>query len=129
MTKPISRPIPQPIFRQFSLKGIQAYCSIGIHEFEKQAVQLVTIDIDARLDLSCEPQEDRIEAVLNYDDMRKIVIETATSRHFNLQETLARAIFDRLASMPSIIGLRVRTNKPDIYEDVDEAAYQLSSFA
>jgi len=31
--------------------------------------------------------------------------------------------------MKTVVGLRVRTSKPDVYKDVNEAAYQLSDLA
>ena len=48
---------------------------------------------------------------------------------FDLQETLARAVFNAVRSMKTVEGLRVRTSKPDVYKDVNEAAYQLSDLA
>ncbi len=115
--------------RRFILTAIETYCSIGIHDFEKAQKQRITVDVEVLLDPSLEPHSDDIAHALNYDDIRKTVIEIASSRHFDLQETLARTIFDALSAMDGVVGLSVRTAKPDVYKDVAEAAYQLSNIS
>ena len=115
--------------RRFYLTGIETSCSIGIHDFEKAAPQRVLIDIEVVLDSTTEPAEDDINDALNYDEIRQTVVDISQSQHFDLQETLARAVFNAVRSMKSVVGLRVRTSKPDVYKDVNEAAYQLSDLA
>ena len=114
------------VTRRFFLNGIETVCSIGIHDFEKAAPQRVLIDIEVVLDPAVEPAVDDINNALNYDDIRQTVVDIAQSRHFDLQETLARSVFNAVRSMKTVVGLRVRTAKPDVYKDVKEAAYQLS---
>ena len=87
------------------------------------------IDIEVMLDPEMEPAVDNINDALNYDEIRQTVVDISQSRHFDLQETLARAVFNAVRSMQSVVGLRVRTSKPDVYKDVNEAAYQLSDLA
>ena len=55
-------------------------------------------------------------------------MKIVASRHFDLQETLARELFDALRMLDGVIGLRVRTAKPDAYPDCKQIAYQLSDF-
>jgi len=112
--------------RRFFLTGIETICSIGIHDFEKAEPQRVLIDIEVVLDPVKEPAADDINNALNYDHIRQTVVNIAQSRHFDLQETLARNVFNAVRSMKTVVGLRVRTAKPDVYKDVNEAAYQLS---
>lgn len=114
--------------RQFQLRAIETQCSIGIHDFERAAPQRILVDIDVLLDPDQEPQADRIDEALNYDDIRVAVLSLATSRHFDLQETLARAIFDAVAAMKTVQAVRVKTSKPDVYQDVGSVSYQLSDF-
>ena len=116
----------EALTRRFFLTGIETICSIGIHDFEKAAPQRVLIDIEVLLAADKEPEADHIDDALNYDDIRQTVVDIAESRHFDLQETLARVVFDAVRSMKTVTGARVRTAKPDVYKDVAEAAYQLS---
>ena len=117
------------VTRRFFLTEIETTCSIGIHDFEKTAPQRVLIDIEVVLDPEMEPAVDNINDALDYDEIRQTVVNISQSQHFELQETLARAVFDAVRSMKSVVGLRVRTSKPDVYKDVNEAAYQLSDLA
>jgi len=101
-------------------------CSIGIHEAERANPQRILIDLDVVLDPNLEPQSDLIDEALNYDTIRADVVDLMESRHFDLQETLARDIFTIIHKMPTVIAVRVRTCKPDVYDNIKEAAYVLS---
>ena len=116
-----------PLTRRFVISQINVICSIGIHDFERAEKQRITVDLEVLLSADKEPQVDNIEQALNYDTIREMVIEIATSRHFDLQETLARTIFDTVQSLSTVDALMVRTAKPDVYEDVQSVAYQLSN--
>ncbi len=113
--------------RRFIISQIDIICSIGIHDFERAQKQHITVDLEVLLNYDEEPQADSITQALNYDTIREHVIEIATSRHFDLQETLARTIFDTVHDMPTVEALMVRTAKPDVYQDVKSVAYQLSN--
>lgn len=119
----------EALTRRFFLTGIETTCSIGIHDFERAAPQRVLVDVEVLLAADKEPAADHIDDALNYDDIRQTVVDIAESRHFDLQETLARTVFDAVRSMKTVIGVRVRTAKPDVYKDVAEAAYQLSDLS
>ena len=116
-----------PLPRRFVISQINVICSIGIHDFERAKKQRITVDLEVLLSTDKEPQADTIEQALNYDTIREMVIEIATSRHFDLQETLARTIFDAVLALSTVDALMVRTAKPDVYEDVKSVAYQLSN--
>ena len=116
-----------PLTRRFVISQINVICSIGIHDFERAEKQRITVDLEVLLSADKEPQVDNIEQALNYDTIREMVIEIATSRHFDLQETLARTIFDAVHALSTVDALMVRTAKPDVYEDVQLVAYQLSN--
>ena len=116
-----------PLTRRFIINQIDIICSIGIHDFERVEKQRITVDLEVLLTPDKEPQADSIAQALNYDTIREHVIGIATSQHFDLQETLARIIFDTVYDMPTVEALMVRTAKPDVYQDVKSVAYQLSN--
>ena len=115
--------------RRFHLEGLECACRIGAYDHERLGPQTVVIDVEIMLSGDTEPQSDRLAATLNYDLIRSSILEIATSRHFDLQETLAREIFDSLAGLAGATGVRVRTAKPDAYEDCRQIAYELSSLS
>ena len=112
--------------RCFQLYGIEVFCSIGIHQFEREKPQRILIDLDVHLDPKNEPSSDKISEALDYDTVRSTVLKLCRSKHFDLQETLARELFDALRMLDGVIGLRVLTAKPDAYPDCKQIAYQLS---
>ena len=114
--------------RRFLLEGLDVMVRIGIYDAERLAPQRVIIDVELVLDADAAPQSDDVNETLNYDLIRITVMRIAGRQHFDLQETLARALFDNLAKLPDVTGLRVRTAKPDAYDDCDTIAYQISSF-
>ncbi|MBT6122803.1 MAG: dihydroneopterin aldolase [Candidatus Puniceispirillum sp.] len=114
--------------RRFLLQGLEVMVRIGIYDAERLAPQRVIIDVELVLDADTAPQADDVNETLNYDLIRNTVMDIVGRGHFDLQETLARALFDQLAMLPDVTGLRVRTAKPDAYEDCETIAYQLSSF-
>ena len=103
-------------------------CCIGIYDHERAAPQRVLIDAELLLSPVSEPMSDDIDDSLNYDVIRETIVKIVASRHFDLQETLARELFDALRMLDGVIGLRVLTAKPDAYPDCKQIAYQLSDF-
>ncbi len=114
------------INRRFILEGLECMCCIGIYDHERDAPQRVLIDAELLLSPVSEPMSDDIDDSLNYDVIRETIVKIVASRHFDLQETLARELFDALRMLDGVIGLRVLTAKPDAYPDCKQIAYQLS---
>ncbi|NBR41273.1 MAG: dihydroneopterin aldolase [Alphaproteobacteria bacterium] len=120
MTAPITR-------RSVIMSEIEVLCSIGLHDFEKQARQRVLIDLEVALDPAREPSSDQVEDTLDYDVIRESVIRIASERHHDLQETLARRILDFTMSLKDVVGVTVTTSKPDVYLDCRAVSYRISS--
>ena len=115
------------VTRRFFVSEIKTKCSIGIYDHERANKQTVMIDVEVVVDAKAEPQSDAIGEGLDYDMIRDGVMALIDARHYDLQETLARAIFDNMLSLPTVSHARVRTAKPDIYDNCREAAYQISN--
>ena len=120
MTAPISR-------RSVILSEIEVVCSIGLHDFEKEARQRVLIDLEVVLDPAKEPSSDQVEDTLDYDIIREGVIRLAGERHYDLQETMARCILDFVMSLKDVVGVTVMTSKPDVYPDCRAVSYRISA--
>lgn len=113
--------------RTVFLSNLEVMCSIGLHDFEQKKKQRVLISIELRLDAEAEPQNDDVAETLDYDEITAAVLTVAEMRHFDLQETLARKIFDALAGLRDVVGISVMTDKPDIYPHCESIAYRLSN--
>jgi len=111
------------------LEALQVKADIGFHEFEIGAPQRLLVTVEIWLvDLAPPPDEDPA-AAWNYDFLRSEVEEIAGARRYNLQETLAHAIFDRIAAFRGIAALRVRLSKPDVYPEAHGVGVEIASFA
>jgi dihydroneopterin aldolase len=110
------------------LEGLEVQADIGFHDFEVGAPQRLMVSVEIWLDDTAAPIGDDPERAWNYDFLRKEVEEIASSGRFNLQETLAHAIFERIAAFRGVRALRVRTSKPDVYPDAHGVGVEIASF-
>ena len=113
--------------RRFILQGMRCKASIGIYEAERQARQTLLIDAELLLRDGTEPQTDSVDTTIDYDVIRDTIHNLVGSMHYDLQETLARRIFDALQALPEVASVRVRTAKPEAYDDCQQIAYELSN--
>ena len=117
------------VARSVFLREVEVICSIGLHDFERAEKQRVLIDVEVRLDPNNEPTADTVEDTLDYDQVREAVITLAEAQHYDLQETLARRIFDSISAMKDVVGVAVTTQKPDVYPNCKTVAYRLSNIS
>jgi dihydroneopterin aldolase len=110
------------------LESLEVRTDIGFHDFEVGAPQRLLVTIELWLEDTTPPADDDPQRAWNYDFLRTEVEEIAGSRRFNLQETLAHAVFERLAAFRGVRALRVRTSKPDVYPDAHGVGVEVASF-
>jgi len=110
------------------LEGLEVKVDIGFHDFEVGAPQRLLVSVELWLDEVGPPIDDDPERAWNYDFLRTEVREIASSRRFNLQETLAHAVFERLAAFRGVRALRIRTSKPDVYAEAHGVGIEIASF-
>jgi dihydroneopterin aldolase len=110
------------------LESLEVRTDIGFHDFEVGAPQRLLVTVELWLEDAAVPPDDDPNRAWNYDFLRTEVEEIASSRRFNLQETLAHAVFERLAAFRGVRALRVRTSKPDIYPDAHGVGVEVASF-
>ena len=134
MTQPMSRLdglIPEelkPRTRRVALHGLSVPVDIGFHEFEVGNPRRVLVDIEVWRDEAHLAATDEVAAAWNYDALRTIVLETLHDRRFNLQETVVREVYQRVAARKGVVRLRVGSRKPDVYDDAESVGVELSSF-
>jgi dihydroneopterin aldolase len=110
------------------LEGFDVQADIGFHEFEIGAPQRLLVSVEIWLEDQAAPADDDPQRAWDYDFLRTQVAEIAASRRWNLQETLAHAIFERLAAFRGVRALRLRTSKPDVYADAHGVGVEIASF-
>lgn len=110
------------------LESLEVQADIGFHDFEVGTPQRLVVTIEIWLEDTTAPAEDDPERAWNYDFLRAEVEEITSSRRFNLQETLAHAVFERLAAFRGVRALRLRTSKPDVYPEAHGVGVEVASF-
>jgi len=111
------------------LESLEVQTDIGFHDFEVGKPQRLLVTVEIWLDDVAMPQDDDPERAWNYDFLRSEVEEIAGARRYNLQETLAHAIFERIAAFRGVKALRVRTSKPDVYPEAHGVGVEIASFS
>lgn len=109
------------------LKRLEVLARIGIHAFERQKPQRLVISIELELEPDGLPVADAIDGTLDYDWVREKVLELTASRHWDLQETLAREIVAAIAGRPEVRRVVVETAKPDVFADVEVVGCRLEA--
>ena len=117
-----------PKSRRIFFEDFDLPVDIGFHDFEVGNPQRLLVNIEVWLDEASFANEDTAAAAWNYDFVRTEIVRMTTGRRFNLQETLAREIYDLIAARPGVTALRVSTRKPDIYPDCAAVGVELASY-
>ena len=110
------------------LESLEVQADIGFHDFEIGAPQRLIVSVEIWLEDVSVPKEDDPNQAWNYDFLRSEVEEIAGARRYNLQETMAHEIFERIAAFRGVKALRVRTSKPDVYPEAHGVGVEIASF-
>lgn len=119
----------RPRSARILLDSLEVRADIGFHAFEIGTPQRLLVTAEIWLDHVPAAGRDDPAAAWDYDLVRELIVELASARRYNLQESLANAIFDRLAALKGVRALRVATAKPDIYADARSVGVELASFS
>ena len=111
------------------LEGLEVQADIGFHDFEVGAPQRLAVSVEVWLVDVAPPPDDDPNKAWNYDFLRSEVEETASEGRYNLQETLAHRVFQRISAFRGVKHVRVRTSKPDVYADAAGVGVEIASFA
>ena len=110
---------------------LEDYClraDIGFHEHEVGRPQRLLITVEVWVDEASFVENDESADAWNYDFLRLEIAELVSARRVNLQETIARGIYDLIAARRGVQALRVKIRKPDIYPDCAGVGVELASF-
>ncbi len=110
------------------LDALEVQADIGFHEFEIGKPQRLLITVEIWLADLTPPADDDPTTAWDYDYLRTEVAALAGAQRYNLQETLAHAIYQRFAAMRGVRALRVATTKPYIYDEARGVGVEIASY-
>lgn len=119
----------RPRSARILLDSLEVQADIGFHDYEIGRPQRLLVTVEVWLDRLPQAEFDEAEAAWDYDVVREQVEQLAKARRYNLQETLAQAIYERVAALEGVKALRVVTVKPDTYRDARGVGVELCSFS
>jgi dihydroneopterin aldolase len=115
--------------RRIFLREVLLDANIGIHAFEKAGAQRLVISVDLFVPLAMStPRHDKINEVVDYDFVRTTIRNRIEQGHINLQETLVDDLARALLAHPAAIAVRVSSEKPDVYADVEAVGVEIFEF-
>lgn len=100
-------------------RGLEASLPIGLHDFERSEPQRIRLDIVLHL---ARPEHfaDDPDEVFDYDRVRDFVVGLSQGGQIELQEALCQAVVDMCREEDKVVGVAVRSAKPDVYPDTTE---------
>lgn len=110
------------------LDSLEVMADIGFHDYEIGTPQRLLVTVEVWLRDVATPANDDPALAWDYDFLRNDIRRIANARRWNLQETLARALYDHFAALDGVSALRVATAKPDIYPDAEAVGVEIASF-
>jgi len=119
----------RPRTARIFLDSLEVMADIGFHDFEVGVPQRLLVSVEIWLDHIPPADCDDPAFAWDYDFLREQVQELANARRYNLQESLAHAIYDRVAALRGVSALRVVTSKPDVYQEARAVGVELASFS
>ena len=111
--------------RRIFLKNFALSVSIGVHDFEKAAIQRIVVNVDLYLEPHVRVERDSIEETVDYDFLRGEIMRIAGSGHFHLQETFCERVLAVCLDRPGVIAARVSTEKPEVYPDCESVGFEI----
>ena len=112
--------------RRLFLRNYEVWINIGVHDFEKKGEQRVVVNVELYVPLAqSTPQADQLAEVLDYDFIRRSIMERVKRGHIHLQETLVDDLLRDMLAHPQVRAARVSTEKPDVYPDCDAVGVEV----
>jgi 7,8-dihydroneopterin aldolase/epimerase/oxygenase len=93
------------------LVGLEVFGHHGVDDDERDAGRIFLYDIALEVE---EPEQDRLEATVDYRGVAACVREVSDGLQFRLIEALAAAVADELQRRFRPLGVRVTVRKPGI---------------
>ncbi len=91
-----------------SVKGISARGRHGANEGEREASRELVVDLEVEADVTA----DELGATIDYRTLADVVRETVEITSFQLLESLAQAVADRVLTETAVVAVSVTVHKP-----------------
>ncbi|RPG96071.1 MAG: dihydroneopterin aldolase [Candidatus Pelagibacter sp. TMED165] len=111
--------------RRVVIKDLILFISIGIHDFEKIKKQEVKFNMSIDINPLLSPIEERLNSIVNYEEIIKKVSKIAKNKHYELLETLAEDIFEQLFKNNNINKIKLKIEKTQIIKNTSSVGIEI----
>jgi 7,8-dihydroneopterin aldolase/epimerase/oxygenase len=95
-----------------SIRDLSVAAVIGVYDWERETEQTLTFAVEMAADVAQAASRDDIADALDYSAVAKVVREVVTEGRFQLIETAAERVAQRLVADYSLSWIRVEVVKP-----------------
>ena len=100
--------------------------SIGIHEFEREKKQRVSISLSIKADDNLSEVNESISNVVSYEHVIKKLKKLINSGHIDLIETLSDKIFELCFSDSRVLSVWMKLEKLDVFSEAKSVGIEIS---
>jgi dihydroneopterin aldolase len=107
------------------IRGLRAEAVIGIHDWERDTRQALVIDLELASDNRAAAATDRIEDAVDYAAISSRVVAFVEGSEYQLIETLAERLAEKVMTEFGVAWLRLRLDKPGAVAEADSVGVQI----
>ena len=108
------------------IEELEVFSSIGVYENEKKRKQRIIFNVEIQLKKNNIPVKDKLIEVTDYGQFRKIILNKASGKHYNLLEKLVSDISREFFKIEAVEKVKIKITKPDIFDDC-KVSFQISN--
>lgn len=97
---------------RIKIKDLAVNTILGVFEWEKQRLRPVIFNITLTFDPSQVIASGKLEDTLNYDAICQDILAVTEGKTFELLETLAHIVMDRIKAYPLLQKIELEIDKP-----------------
>jgi 7,8-dihydroneopterin aldolase/epimerase/oxygenase len=95
-----------------SIRDLRVSTVIGVHDWERESEQILVFAVDMAADVAAVAASDDLAAALDYSTVAETIRAVVTAGKFQLLETAAERVAERLRTQYQLRGIRVQVSKP-----------------
>jgi 7,8-dihydroneopterin aldolase/epimerase/oxygenase len=95
-----------------SIKDLRVSTIIGVQDRERESEQILVFAVDMVTDVAAAAASDDIAAAVDYSAVAHTIRSVVTAGKFQLIETAAERVAERLRTQYRLGGIRVQVSKP-----------------
>ncbi len=111
--------------RKILISDLCLSLSIGIHDFEKIKKQEVKFNISIDINPFLIPIENKLNSIVNYETVIKIISKLTANKHYELLESLAEDIFSELFKNSHVHKVKLKIEKTQIIKNTSSVGIEI----